>query len=200
MAAHGSIYRPGDNPPASKFYIQGKSGRLCGNLPPFSLDTQSMRAQLRKLGARNGPMDAVDDLTAQPSSLIVNPAFSVSDAEAGLTHTAEVFAAAQRLVRWHYQRIVLHEFLPKTVVRPSMRGRTRSPRRFIDWQTFFDLGDRRVRNNKRIDIKPATVLFNLPGMPGSEPQLAARIARTKPTSWPAARPPARSVGASWPAR
>lgn len=168
MAAHGSIYRPGDNPPASKFYDQGKSGRLFGNLPPFSLDTPSMRAQLRKLGARNGPMDALDDLTAQPRSLIVNPAFSVSDAEAeaGLTHPAEVFAEAQRPVRWHYQRIVLHEFLPKTVVRPSMRGRTRSPRRFIDWQTFFDLGDRRVRNNKRIDIKPATVLFNLPG---SEP-------------------------------
>ena len=28
-------------------------------------------------------------------------------AEAGLTRPAEVFAEAQRLVRWHYQRIVL---------------------------------------------------------------------------------------------
>ena len=68
------------------------------------------------------------------------------------------------------QQIILHEFLPKTVVRPDMRGRTRSPRRFIDWQTFFNLGDGRVRNNKRIDIKLSKLLFNLHGMTGSEPQ------------------------------
>ena len=379
MAAHGNIYRSGDNPPTSKFYDQGKFGRLFGNLPPFSLDTPSMRAQLKKLGARNGPMDALDDLTAHPLQLIVNPSLSVSNAdnpdmtagmtflgqfldhdmtlditssleqqvdpemiqnfrvptfgldsvygqgpagsphlydqsvddgrttmlvevntgsaaftrggadkfdlprnsqgtpligdprndenlvlsqlqvaflrfhnacvthvktESGLTHPAEVFAEAQRLVRWHYQWIILHEFLPKTVgqalvsdvltkgrkfykwrnapyipveysvaayrfghsqVRPSyrvnfgpddtnqffalifndglavspvaddMRGGTRAPRRFIDWQTFFDFGDGRVRNNKRIDTKLSTVLFDLPGMPGGEPQsLAAR--------------------------
>ena len=379
MAAHGNIYRSGDNPPTSKFYDQGKFGRLFGSLPPFSLDTPSMRAQLKKLGARGGPMDAMDDLTAQPRDLIVNPALSVSNAdnlemtagmtflgqfldhdmtlditssleqqvdpemiqnfrvptfgldsvygqgpagsphlydqsvddgrtkmllevnpgsaaftrggadkfdlprnsqgtpligdprndenlvlsqlqvaflrfhnacvthvktEAGLSHPAEVFTEAQRLVRWHYQWIILHEFLPKTVgqalvdnilvkgrkfykwrnapnipveysvaayrfghsqVRPSyrvnfgpddahqffalifndglavnpiaddMRGGTRAPQRFVDWQTFFDFGDGRVRNNKSIDVKLSTVLFDLPGMPSSEPQsLAAR--------------------------
>jgi hypothetical protein len=379
MAAHGNIYRAGDNPPTSKFYDQGKFGRLFGSLPPFSLDTPSMRAALKKLGARGGPMDAKDDLTAHPRDLITNPALSVSNADnpdmnpgmtflgqfldhdmtlditssleqqvdpeliqnfrvpsfgldsvygqgpagsphlydqsvddgrttmlvelnpgsaaftrggadkfdlprnsqgtpligdprndenlvlsqlqlaflrfhnacvthvktdAGLTHPAEVFAEAQRLVRWHYQWIILHEFLPKTVgaemvkdildngrkfykwrnapfipvefsvaayrfghsqVRPSyrvnfgpddanqffalifndglavspvaddMRGGTRAPKRFIDWQTFFDFGDGRVRNNKRIDTQLSTVLFDLPGVPGGEPQsLAAR--------------------------
>lgn len=164
--------------------------------------------------------------------------------DTALTQPADIFLEAQRLVRWHYQWIILHEFLPKTVsqalvdkvltqgrkfykwrnapfipvefsvaayrfghsqVRPSyrvnfgpndanqffallfndglavnpvaddMRGGTRAPKRFIDWQTFFDFGDSRVRNNKRIDTKLSTVLLDLPGIPGGEPQsLASR--------------------------
>jgi Animal haem peroxidase len=163
--------------------------------------------------------------------------------EFGLTHPAEVFAEAQRLTRWHYQWIILHEFLPLTVgqpmvdsilndgrkfykwrnepyipvefsvaayrfghtqVRPSyrvnfgtsdatqffalffndgltvnpnvgdMRGGAPAPRRFIDWQTFFDFGDSRVRKNKQIDTKLSTVLFDLPGVPSNEPQSLAQ--------------------------
>lgn len=379
MAAHGNIYRSGDNPPTSKFYDQGKFGRLFGNLPPFSLDTPSVRSALKKLGAKDGIMDAKDPLTEHPAALVVNPALFVNNpdnpdqtagmtflgqfldhdltlditssleqqvdpemiqnfrvptfgldsvygqgpagsphlydqfvddgrttmlvepnvgsaaltrdgvekfdvprnsqqtplvgdprndeniilsqlqvaflrfhnacvahvkTEFGLTHPTEVFAEAQRLTRWHYQWIILHEFLPKTIgqpmvddiltkgrkfykwrnapyipvefsvaayrfghsqVRPSyrvnfgpddanqffalifndglavnpvaddMRGGTRAPNRFIDWQTFFDFGDvpPRVRNNKRIDAKLSTVLFDLPGIPGAEPQSLA---------------------------
>ncbi|RKS80613.1 heme peroxidase [Motilibacter peucedani] len=149
----------------------------------------------------------------------------------------EVFAEAQRVVRWHYQWMVVHEFLPHTVgqdtvdavlrdgrssftwrhdpfipvefsvaayrfghsqVRPSyranfgtsatdpaqqffglifdpsatdladpadLRGGRRAPRRFIDWQTFFDFGDGRVRPNKAIDTTLSSPLFHLMGMP-----------------------------------
>ena len=35
-------------------------------------------------------------------------------AELGLTDTGEIFTEAQRIVRWHYQWIILHEFLPLT--------------------------------------------------------------------------------------
>lgn len=163
--------------------------------------------------------------------------------ESGLSHPSEVFDEAQRLARWHYQWIILHEFLPKTVgqplvddilrrgrkfykwrnapyipvefsvaayrfghsqIRPSyrvhfgpddaqqsfalifndnlavnpvaddMRGGTRAPNRFIDWQTFFDFGDGRVRNNKRIDTKLSSVLFDLPGIPDIELQSLAQ--------------------------
>jgi len=152
----------------------------------------------------------------------------------------EIFREAQRRVRWHYQWIVLHEFLPKTVgkslvrailddgpkhykwrndpfipvefsvgayrfghsqVRPSyranfgtsatdaaqqffalfsdhsltaaadpgdLRGGCRAPRRFIDWQTFFDFGDGRVRRNKRIDTKLSSILFKLLGQPADQ--------------------------------
>ena len=33
----------------------------------------------------------------------------------GLSNPAEVFLEAQRLTRWHYQWIILNEFLPKTI-------------------------------------------------------------------------------------
>jgi heme peroxidase len=141
----------------------------------------------------------------------------------------EIFSEAQRVVRWHYQWLVIHEFLVRTVgeelvddvlsngpahftwrndpyipvefsvaayrfghsqLRPSyranfgtsatdptqqlfvllfdpaaadpndpadLRGGRRASRRFIDWQTFFDFGDGRVRPNKKIDTKLSTL-------------------------------------------
>jgi len=169
-----------------------------------------------------------------------------ADLGAGFT-ADEIFAEAQRIVRWHYQWLILHEFLPATVgaqtvqdvrtegrkfykwrndpfipiefsvaayrfghsqVRPSyranfgtsgtdptqqffalifdpaaadpadpadLRGGVRAPRRFIDWQTFFDFGDGRVRRNKRIDTALSSVLFNLMGQPpGTPTSLASR--------------------------
>lgn len=383
--AHGCVYRSGGTPPNSKFYDQGKFGRLFGNLPAFALDTPSLRAALTKIGERNGLMDAKDDLTAQPSALIVDanhsknnpdnphitagmtflgqfldhdmtldlassfeqqvdpemienfrvPTFALDSlyglgpagspqlydhtvdggltkflleeipgADAvtrdgskkydlprnsqgvplmgdarndenlvlsqlhvamlrfhnacvdyvkstfGLTHPVEIFDEAQRMTRWHYHWIILHEFLPATVgqkivddilengrtfykwknapfipvefsvsayrfghsqVRPSyrvnfgssdatqvfallfndnlavnpvdddmrggVRGANGQPRlashRYIDWQTFFDFGDARTRNNKLIDAKLSTVLFDLPGVPGHDPQSLA---------------------------
>ncbi|MDP1768954.1 MAG: heme peroxidase family protein [Nitrospirota bacterium] len=164
-----------------------------------------------------------------------------------------IFDMAQRLVRWHYQWIVLNEFLPVTIgqervtdilrkgprfynvddtvssqrfrntrrdimipiefavaayrfghsqVRPSyrlnfgsdsgapffafifddsidpneldpndLRGGKRAPRRFVDWQTFFNFGDGNFRPNKKIDTKLSTVLMQLPGSRGPAPGL-----------------------------
>jgi hypothetical protein len=151
------------------------------------------------------------------------------------------------VVRWHYQWLIIHEFLVKTVgaplvtdvlthgpkhfkwrnnryipvefsvaayrfghsqVRPSyranfgtspsdpaqqffalifdpaaadpddpadLRGGRRAPRPFIDWQTFFDFGDGRVRRNMKIDTTLSTPLFDLMGQPPAEPtSLATR--------------------------
>ena len=159
----------------------------------------------------------------------------------------EVFGEASRLVRWHYQWIVLHEFLTRTAgtatvedvlatgprhyrwrhdpfipvefsvaayrfghsqVRPTyranfgpsaasperqffapifnpsvpdsadpadLRGGRRAPRRFIDWQTFFDFGDGRVFPSKRIDTVLSGPMFALMGQPEGEPtSLATR--------------------------
>jgi hypothetical protein len=372
----------GESTPQSIFYDHGRFGRLFPALPPFAADTKLMRDALLVLGAKDGPMDATDDLS-DPITLITDPAKSVNNpdnpritagftflgqfidhdmtfdptsslarrqdpeairnfripaldldnlygggpvrspylydstidggrttflteeipgsggvsvdnsprfdlprnsqntaligdprndenlvvsqlhlallrfhnkvlddvkAELGAGHTVgEIFAEAQRLVRWHYHWLVIHEFLTKTVgkelvddvltkgpkyytwrndpyipvefsvaayrfghsqVRPSyranfgtssadptqqffallfdpaaadpddpddMRGGRRAPRRFIDWQTFFDFGDGKVRQNKIIDTRLSSVLFDLMGMPQDEPtSLASR--------------------------
>lgn len=163
----------------------------------------------------------------------------------------EVFNEAQRQVRWHYQWIIVNEFLPMTIgqdrvsdllrngtrfynvtdrsqdglfrnaireplipvefavaayrfghsqVRPSyrvnfgsapgseffafifddsadpndlnpndMRGGKRAPRRFVDWQTFFNFGDGNVRPNKEIDSKLSSPLMHLLGSRGPTP-------------------------------
>jgi hypothetical protein len=162
-----------------------------------------------------------------------------------------MFQMAQRMVRWHYQWIVVHEFLPLTIgqervddilgrgprffnaddsrfrnvggdlqipiefsvaayrfghsqVRPSyrlnfgaeggspffafvaddsldpsdpdpadFRGGKRAPRRFVDWQTFFNFGDGNVRPNKKIDAKLSSVLMHLLGSRGPAPGMPA---------------------------
>jgi hypothetical protein len=70
-------------------------------------------------------------------------------------------------------------FLDPAVADPDdpadLRGGRRAARRFIDWQTFFDFGDGRVRPNKQIDTKLSSVLFRLLGQPEGEPtSLATR--------------------------
>lgn len=171
----------------------------------------------------------------------------------GSESAAELFDEARRLVTWHYQWIVMHEFLPTVIgydrvdqildeglryykprdipkqsgdqneknithipvefaiaayrfghsqVRPSyrlnfgpnggtpffaflfdsnedplatdpndLRGGKRAPRRFVDWQTFFDFGDGNVRPNKRIDSKLSSALMALPGARAPSPGL-----------------------------
>jgi len=164
----------------------------------------------------------------------------------------QIFKMAQRQARWHYQWIILHEFLPLTIgqarvadilnkgpkfyqvdegpdgrrarrskdpllpiefsvaayrfghsqIRPSyrlnfgptggspffaflfddtqdpnnpdpddLRGGKRAPRRFVDWQTFFNFGDGNFRPNKRIDGKLSSVVMLLPGSRGPAPGL-----------------------------
>lgn len=158
----------------------------------------------------------------------------VEDLKAGGMQDSDLFPEAQRIVRWHYQWIIVHEFLRLTCgqpvvddvlnngrkfyswrnepfipvefsvacyrfghsqVRPSYRanfhggtgnkelfqfifkdvpdhsspenddlsGSARKKWRFIDWQTFFDFGDARMKNNKKIDSKLSSPLFKLPG-------------------------------------
>ena len=152
------------------------------------------------------------------------------ESEIKLSEPGAIFAEAQRIVRWHYQWIIVHEFLPRTCgqkvvddviqngrkhykwrnepfipvefavaayrfghsqIRPSYRanfngggtpfdamifgppsanpcdpddlqGSARAPRRFIDWPTFFDFGDGKVKPNKKIDTRLSTPLFHLP--------------------------------------
>jgi Animal haem peroxidase len=58
----------------------------------------------------------------------------------------------------------------------DLRGGSRSARRFIGWQTFFDFGDGEVKPRKLIDTRLSTPLFRLP--------LAAIASGTPPISLP----------------
>src|SRR5215472_2100729 len=49
-----------------------------------------------------------------------------------------------------------------TTDREDLLGGFPAPRRYVGWQTFFDLGDGQVKNNKKIDTKISSVLFTLP--------------------------------------
>jgi hypothetical protein len=53
----------------------------------------------------------------------------------------------------------------------DLRGGKRAPRRFVDWQTFFNFGDGNSRPNKQIDAKLSTILMHLPGSRGPAPGL-----------------------------
>jgi hypothetical protein len=51
---------------------------------------------------------------------------------------------------------------PPTFDRDDLLGGFPARRRYIGWQTFFDLGDGQVKNNKRVDTTISSVLFTLP--------------------------------------
>ena len=51
---------------------------------------------------------------------------------------------------------------PPSYDRDDLLGGYPAPDRYVGWQTFFDLGDGQVKNNKRIDTTISSVMFTLP--------------------------------------
>jgi hypothetical protein len=51
---------------------------------------------------------------------------------------------------------------PVSFDRDDLLGGFPAPRRYVGWQTFFDLGDGQVKNNKKIDTTISSVMFTLP--------------------------------------
>ncbi len=51
---------------------------------------------------------------------------------------------------------------PPSYDRDDLLGGFPAPRRYVGWQTFFDLGDGQIKNNKKIDTTISSVLFTLP--------------------------------------
>lgn len=86
--------------------------------------------------------------------------------ELGLTHPGDVFAEAQRLVRWHYQWIIVHEFLPKTAGRTVVADVLENGRMFYDWRNApfipvefsaaaYRFGHSQVRPSYRANFGPS---------------------------------------------
>jgi hypothetical protein len=51
---------------------------------------------------------------------------------------------------------------PPSYDRDDLLGGFPAERRYVGWQTFFDLGDGQVKNNKKIDTTISSVMFTLP--------------------------------------
>lgn len=233
---HGQLYLRDIVPPRSKYYANGRFGRLFPTLPPFAPDTQKVRDALVELGKPGGIMDQgtnnpdnpnlvagftffgqfLDhDITfdptsslerqndpesianfrtpafeldsvygsgraasphlydqAQPGKLLIDSGFGkdlprnsqntaiigdprndenviVSQIQLAfikfhnaafdlvkqtIPDTNEAFEEAQRLVRWHYQWIILNEFLPNTVGKDVVKDILKNGRKFYDWR------------------------------------------------------------------
>ncbi|MFF0943329.1 heme peroxidase family protein [Kocuria sp. CPCC 205300] len=226
--------------------IPGSGDVSCGGTVRYDLPRNSQKVAL--IGdPRNDENLIVSQLHLAMISFH-NAVVEDVEEELGPAYTPEeIFTEAQRIVRWHYHWMILHEYLPQTIgpdladdilqdgrrfyhwrnhpfipvefsvaafrfghsqIRPSyranfgpdandlaqhfiglifdpddpapddpgdLRGGCRAAKRFIDWQTFFDFSDERVRNNKMIDTKLSSVLFDLMGMPsGTSRSLAQR--------------------------
>ncbi len=54
--------------------------------------------------------------------------------EIGLTAPGDIFKEAQRIVRWHYQWIIVHEFLPKTCGQAVVDDVLNNGRKFYKWK------------------------------------------------------------------
>lgn len=260
-----SVY--GAGPAGSPELYDASSGRIKFVLEPIAgSEAVSRRGALRNDLPRDASGNAIVAESRNDENLVISQ-FQVamlSFHNAVTDYLAEqpewrdasperLFEEARRQVTWHYQWIILHEFLPLTIgqerldriladgpryyhpyagrgreeeaagmpgiplefsvaayrfghsqARPSyranlgptggapffallfddsqdstsndpadLRGGKRAPRRFLDWQTFFDFGDGNVRFNKRIDGKLSSVLMALPGARAASPGLPA---------------------------
>ena len=76
MSRHGAMYQD-VIPYTSRYYDQGKFGRLFPSLPAFALDTPKVREALKDMGKKGGMMDAEDDLTQDPKNLVGDAALQV---------------------------------------------------------------------------------------------------------------------------
>lgn len=52
----------------------------------------------------------------------------------GITNPNEAFDEAQRLVRWHYQWMIVHQFLPATVGKKLVSDILKNGRKFYNWR------------------------------------------------------------------
>lgn len=280
---HGLLEMRGINPPQSRFYEQGRFGRLFPNLPPLPGSIEPLRAAMREIGKDDGLMEPktteknqdnpaipagftffgqfVDhDITFDPTSSLeqqadpeaiqnfrtplleldsvygsgpgasphlydsrpnmrgklllddgfthdlprnsqgtaiigdprndeniivsqIQHAFIKFHNEAidfvtadGKTPATDIFGEAQRLVRWHYQWILVNEFLPLICGQPVVEDVLENGRCFFNWRNdpfipvefavaAYRFGHSQVRPGYRLNANFVGPIFAEPGSP-----------------------------------
>ena len=99
--------------------------------------------------------------------------------QGGVTNPFQAFAEAQRLVRWHYQWIILHEYLPLIVGESLVENILKHGRKYYKWRNApfipvefsmaaFRLGHSQVRPFYKVNDQFIAPIFNASQQP-SEP-------------------------------
>lgn len=110
----------------------------------------------------------------------------------GTVDSSQIFAEAQRLVRWHYQWIVLHEFLPHIAGKNVVDDILKNGRKFYNWRNepfipvefsvaAYRFGHSQVRPGYSVNAKLNAAIF---GEPGSKDLSGSRrIEEDKAVDW-----------------
>lgn len=96
--------------------------------------------------------------------------------KAGGTNPGQLFDEAQKLVRWHYQWMVLHEFLPLIAGQDAVDTVLQKGRKFYSWRwrrepyipvefsvAAYRFGHSQVRGRYRINDNFSAAIFGAPG-------------------------------------
>jgi Animal haem peroxidase len=172
-----SVY--GAGPDGSPFLYDQKEGKgikfLLEKLSPGGRLDLPRNAQLTPLTGdpRNDENVILSQLQVAFLSFH-NAAVDYVKTNLGLTKLGDIFAEAQRIVRWHYQWIIVHEFLPKTCGQAVVDDVLNNGRKFYKWKNepfipvefsvaAYRFGHSQVRPSYRA---------NFTGNPGSTPFFA----------------------------
>jgi len=110
-------------------------------------------------------------------------------ADLGAAYTPEeTFAEAQRIVRWHYQWMIVHEFLPRTIGQATTTTIITNGRRFYSWRNDpyipveFSVAAYRSAIRRSARATAATLARARPMRPSSSSaSSSSRATRTRPT-------------------
>ncbi len=187
---------PGANP-----HLYGKANRALLLVPgvpdhPFGGDLPRNEEETALLG---DPRNDENLLVSQLHVAFLRFHNAVADRiRPNLSPRETLFEAAQRLVRWHYQWIILHEYLPAIVGQPMVDAVLEN-RRFYSWRNApfipvefavaaFRFGHTQVRPGYRVSENFARPIFatGAPVAPGELPpdlRGGRRIRREQVIEW-----------------
>jgi hypothetical protein len=148
--------------------IPGAAEHSAGGFTRFDLPRNSQKTAL--LGDPRNDENLIVSQLHMSMLRFHNAVVAHVKGDLGLTNPGEVFAEAQRLVRWHYQWII-HGFLEKTVGKPVVDDILENGRKFYKWrnQPFipvefsvgaYRFGHSQVRPSYRSNFGPTPADIN----------------------------------------
>jgi hypothetical protein len=113
--------------------VPGSSARTCDGQPRHDLPRNSQNVAL--IGDPRNDENLIVSQLQLAFLRFHNAVLEDVKADLGSSYTLEeIFAETQRVVRWHYQWMIVHEFLPKTIGAELTDDLLTHGRRFYSWR------------------------------------------------------------------